>query len=92
MPDALLKKVKHAHEMEKEMYYTFGTRMDIMDKEVPLAEGSAFPFQLFPTTSTTTTTWKVFKGDSGELQGYLKEIQREFQGSFKDVLRKFQGC
>ena len=35
---------------------------------------------------------ETFKGDSRELQGYLKEVQRMFQGSFKDVLRKFQGC
>ena len=27
----------------------------------------------------------TFKGDSRELQGYLKEVQRVFQGSFKKV-------
>ena len=34
----------------------------------------------------------TFKGDSRELQVYLKEVQRVFQESFKGILRKFQGC
>ena len=36
----------------------------------------------------------ILKGDSRELQGYLKKsskgVSSEFQGTFKDFLRKFQ--
>ena len=33
---------------------------------------------------------ETFKGDSRELQGYLKEVQRG--GGFKRVSRQFQKC
>ena len=32
----------------------------------------------------------IFKGDSLELQGYLKEVQRVFQGNFKAVSKTFK--
>ena len=34
----------------------------------------------------------TFKGDSRELQGYIKEIHMVSQVGFKDILRKFQVC
>ena len=33
----------------------------------------------------------IFKIDSREIQGYLKEVQRVFQGSFKAVSKPFYG-
>ena len=32
---------------------------------------------------------ETFIGDSRELQGYLKEVQRVFQATFKEVLKAF---
>ena len=40
-------------DLEQEMYHTFGTRMDLIDKEVPLAAESQFPFKHLPAALLT---------------------------------------
>ena len=40
-------------DLEKEMYHTFGTRMDLIDKQIPLAPESQFPFKHLPTALLT---------------------------------------
>ena len=46
-------KISDSKDLEKEVYYTFGTRKDLIDKDVPLASESKFPFNHLPVALLT---------------------------------------